>query len=107
MVITDMETWLLDNADKIFRFWVFKRTFTPYEQQQAFMDETQYENETASYARIVDAIDLGSGVWLLGFHLVGEDGGPWPGHYTEYYPLNDIRLAYCDSDQPGNEEEEY
>ena len=38
-VITDFETWLLDYGDRLYRYLAYKRTFTPYEQQHAFMDE--------------------------------------------------------------------
>lgn len=38
--ITDMETWLLDNEDRIFRFTVYRRMFTPKEQAAQYFDET-------------------------------------------------------------------
>lgn len=34
--ITDIETWLLDNEGRIFRYVIYRRMFTPYEQKHAF-----------------------------------------------------------------------
>ena len=36
--ITDFETWLLHYGDRLYRYLVYKKMFTPYEQQQAFED---------------------------------------------------------------------
>ena len=38
--ITDFENWLLDYGDRLYRYLVYKKMFTPYEQQQAFEDES-------------------------------------------------------------------
>ncbi len=96
-IITDLETWLLDEGDKLYRFLVYKRLFTPYEQEHAFMDESIYEDHHYSLCRIEQAIDLGSGEWLLGLRkideLTGEDAD-----IIEYYRLSEIRLARFDED---------
>lgn len=48
-MITDMETFMMDTSDRIWRYTVSKMS-----------------NE-AHRGKIVDAIDLGNGDWLLGF----------------------------------------
>lgn len=94
--ITDMETWLLDNESKIFRYVIYRRLFTPYEQEQAFSDESQYEDNSYTFGLIEEAIDLGGGEWLLGFRKLcdGEVCGE-----IEYCKLSEIRLSCFDCDQ--------
>lgn len=70
--ITDFETWLLDYGDRLYRYLVYKRMFTPYEQQNAFEDESEYEDTHYELCQIAEAIDLG-GDWLLGLRTIGED----------------------------------
>ena len=72
-IITDFETWLLDYGDRLYRYLVYKRMFTPYEQQHAFEDESVYEDTHYELCQIAEAIDLG-GDWLLGLRTIGEDG---------------------------------
>lgn len=93
--ITDMETWLID-GDYIFRYLVYKKMFTPYEQQKAFMDETVYEDERYELCKVEEAIDTGND-WLLGLRIVDEDGRV--SGITKYYRLGEIRLARFDNDQ--------
>ena len=86
--ITDMETWLLDNEGRIFRYVIYRRMFTPYEQERAFSDESQYEDYHFTFGFIEEAIDLGGGEWLLGFRKIidGETS-------------DEIRLSCFDCDQ--------
>ena len=95
MVITDLETFMLDNAeDRIFRFLVHRKIFTPYEQEEKFPDESVYEDGGYfKFGRLEEAIDLGYGEWLLGFKMV--DDCTWESFDTiEYYKLSDIRISY-------------
>lgn len=94
--ITDMETWLLDNEGKIFRYVIYRRMFTPYEQEQAFTDESQYEDTHFTFGFIEEAIELGGGEWLLGFRKV-YDGEVYD--EIEYCRLSEIRLSCFDCDQ--------
>ena len=70
MCCTDMETWFLDNSDRIYRFVVYKKLFTPYEQDKKFSDESQFEDTHYRFGFIEEAIELGQGEWLLGFREV-------------------------------------
>lgn len=96
-IITDMETWLIDNDERIFRFLVYKKMFTPYETQQAFSDQSQYEDIYYHFAIIQEAIDLGNSEWLLGFREIVDYEFV---DRISYYRLSDIRLEYfeCDDD---------
>lgn len=105
MTITDLETWLIDNDERIYRYLVYKRMFTPYEQREAFEDETQFEESTYTFAKISEAIDLGGGDWLLGLTEVDPDTLE-SYSYTEYYKLNEIRLAYLADERMRDIEDE-
>lgn len=95
--ITDFETWLLDYGDRLYRYLVYKKMFTPYEQQQAFEDESVYEDYHYELCQIAEAIDLGNGDWMLGLRTVDDDGKIYG--MIHYYKLSEIRLAYFENDQ--------
>lgn len=102
-VITDMETWMLDFSDRIYRFQVYKKLFTPYEQSMKFMDETQFEDNQYRIGYIKEAIDLGNGKWILGFREI-IDGDVC--EYISYFRFDDIQLSCFDSDQHMWDDEE-
>lgn len=95
--ITDFETWLHDYGDRLYRYLVYKKMFTPYEQQQAFMDEDVYEDTHYELCQIAEAIDLGNGEWMLGLRTVADDGKVYG--MIHYYKLSEIRLALFENDQ--------
>lgn len=104
MCCTDMETWFCDNSDRIYRFVVYKKLFTPYEQEHKFMDESQFEDISYRFGFIEEAVELGNGEWLLGFREI-IDGEVC--ECVHYYRLSDIQLSYFEQDQDMlNEEEE-
>ena len=43
-ISTNFETWLLNYGDRIYSYLIYKKMFTPYEQQEAFSDESIYED---------------------------------------------------------------
>ena len=95
--ITDFETWLLDYGDRLYRYLVYKKVFTPYEEQHAFEDESVYEDSHYELCQIAEAIDLGNGDWLLGLRPIGDDGKIYG--MIHYYKLSEIRLAFFENDQ--------
>lgn len=96
--MTDFETFLIDNSDRIYRFWVYKRMFTPYEQEQKFSDESQYESDYCSYGIIREAIELPGGRILLGIEPVFFELPDGTTSHIEYYFLDEIRLEYHSED---------
>lgn len=95
-IITDVETWLLDESERIYRFLVYRRMFTPYEQQQAFIDDSQFESDYYSFGIIEEAMDLAVGDWLLGIREIID------GEFSDelvYYRLSEIRLSYREEDK--------
>lgn len=102
-MITDMETWRTDESETIYRILVYRRMFTPYEQQCAFSDESHYEDSYYQFGMIRDAIDLGAGNWMIGFEEIIE--GEFSGVIT-YYNLSEIRLSKFEIDQDMLEDQE-
>lgn len=102
MCCTDMETWFSDNSDRIYRFVVYKKLFTPYEQEQKFSDESQFEDTHYRFGFIEEAIELGHGEWLLGLREI-IDGEVYD---INYFKLSDIQLSYFEQDQNMLSDEE-
>ena len=90
----DIHTWLSDvGEERVFRMWVFKKMFTPYEQDEKFSDESVYVDDTCKFVMIKELIELPDGDLLIGFQDADSDN-----LYLEYYKLSEIRLDYCQSD---------
>ena len=98
-IITDFETWLMDESDtRIFRYLVYKKVYTPLEQDKKYIDESEYEDGGMyTMAKIEEAIDMGNGNWMLGLREIYEDGSI--AHNLKYVMLNEIRLWSFDDDQ--------
>ena len=98
-IITDFETWLMDESDtRIFRYLVYKKVYTPREQHEKYIDESEYEDGgMMSLAKIEEAIDMGNGNWMLGMREIFEDGSV--SKHLKYVMLNEIRLWSFDEDQ--------
>lgn len=101
-VITDIETWFLDHDSRIFRFLVYKKMFTPHEQKMAYMDESEYVSNRYTIAKLHEAIDLGSGNWLLGFWINFDDPENTD-KIIEYHRFDDIKLSYFEYDEVYSE----
>ena len=80
--------------DTIFRVWVRKRIFTPYEQDSKFIGQSLYEDDIATHIIITDVISLPDGDLLLAtYNSDDNDKG-----YITYYKLSEIDLAKADYD---------
>lgn len=95
--ITDMETWMLDNEGRIFRFTVYRRMFTPREQAAQYSDETCFEDGGAyQFGIIEEAVELGQGEWFLGIREIYDSTLC---EIVSYYRLSELRLHCFDGDQ--------
>ncbi len=93
------------HQNDIFRFWVYRKVYTPYEQQQAFMDESMFEDSSANYGFVIECVPLGNGDFLVGFQTVADPDEIGVQSYNglvEYYKLSEIRMGLY---QPTTEEE--
>lgn len=95
--------FLQANENTVFRFWVYRRMFTPYEQQNAFSDESVFEDVHAETGVIRQCIPLGENDFLLGFQLTfGEEINEQYSN-LQFYKLSEIRLSYYRDDQMEEE----
>lgn len=99
----DMNKWVAANKGRVYRYVVYKKMFTPYEQEQKFSDESQFEDTHMTAALIEEAIPLGNGDWLFGFRQI-IDGKL--SEYVDYLRLSDIRLSCFDDDPDAPLEDE-
>jgi len=82
------------HQDDIFVFWVYRKVYTPYEQQKAFTDESIFESTYANYGHVVECVSLGGDNYLLGFRVVVDPEESMTQFFDgiTYYKLGDIRL---------------
>jgi len=105
----DLETFLLDNEDRIYRYWVKKQIFTPREMENKYIDQPVYIDDNATSALIVEVIPLPNGNILIGFQDLYDESSLSQEHpYISYHQLNEIQLDYweCDREKFIEEEEE-
>ena len=87
-----MKNFVEKNKDTIFRYWLRKRMWTPYEMELKDPCQADTEMEECSYGYLVEAVDLGHD-WLIG---ISEDK---KFDYISYYRLSELDLAISDTDQ--------
>ena len=90
--MNNFESWIEDHKDNCFRYWVYKKMFTPYEVAQKFEDQCCTENDECSYGYIVDYTTLPDNDILIGFSEVKDSG------YISYHKLSTIELAHSNKD---------
>lgn len=91
---TDFPAFLTAHKDDIFRYWVYRRMFTPYEQKECFQDESVFEDVYAEVGVVKECIPIGNGDFLIGFQAA-DDSDPYNVtvfDFIEYYKLSEIRL---------------
>ena len=84
------------HENDIFQFWVYRKVYTPYEQQRAFSDESMFEDQCANYGFAVECTALGNGDFLIGFRTVADPDETEVESYNgpiEYYKLSEIRMS--------------
>ena len=87
-----MREFFEKHKNTIFRYWHRKRMWTPYDMECKNPYQLEISDEECSYGYIVEVVDLGYD-WLIGISADLE------ADYFEYFKLNDIELAYSDTDQ--------
>ena len=108
---SDFFSFLERNKDRIFRFWVYKRLFTPLEQEQKYIDQGEFEDYHAQTGIIKEAIILPDNDLLLGFYIILDTTVDEVDEHRhlQYYKLSEIRMEYRPVDMEeyygGNESE--
>lgn len=94
----DFHTYVADHPGTIYRYWVYKRKFTPYELDKKFVDQSEFVDTSASFGVISKLIELPNGDFLIGFTPVNESGDPMEGDIL-FYLLSEIQLCVRECDQ--------
>lgn len=100
----DIWTFLHDTGERVFRFWVYRRMFTPHEIEEQYIDESVYEDTMASLGIIKECVVLPDDDVLLGFQHIYDEGNVVFSDYIAYFKLSEIRLEYWPDDQELLEE---
>lgn len=94
------------NADRVFELQVYRRLFTPYEQERRFLDDTEFTERPVS-VKLKEAIPLGHGDYLVGVSEWFEDDPEWNARApVTFYRLSEIRLSYAPSADEFTEDPE-
>lgn len=100
----DIQTYVRNNQDTIYRLWKYKKMFTPYEINGRFEDESVYEEDVCTFVKIQEVICLPNDI-LIKFRVMFEnfvcddveknfiDSGLYI-----FERLSDIKLSEYDSD---------
>ena len=97
--------FMYDNWNTVFRYLIYKRQYTPYEQDKKFTDESIYEDIFYKEAYIRHCIYLPDGDILIGF-LDAEYSDEEDLKHIEFCKLSEIRLVSYSADQEDEEEDE-
>lgn len=100
----DFNEFMTESQYCIYRYWVYRRGFTPYEQDKKFTDESMFEDTTCKTAYIRELINLPDGDILIGF-LDADSININNQISIQYYKLSEIRLEYYEGDQEADEED--
>lgn len=92
--------FILANPKRIYRFWIYRHGYTPYEQKQCYSDESLFEETSARLGVLRELIPLSDGNALLGFAEFIEDTSEISSDVRAiaYYRLSDIRMTYMPMD---------
>lgn len=96
----DFRQFAEQNPNRIYRYWVYRRMYTPYEQKQGFMDESFFEQSQALFGVIREVIPLSNGDLLLGIADITEDASELTAENRQmtYHRLSDLQLMYMPLD---------
>lgn len=87
-----MKDFVEKNKDTVFRYWLRKRMWTPYEMELKDKYQSGLEDDEAEYGYLFEAVNLGYD-WLIG---ISEDK---KFNYISYYRLSELELAISINDQ--------
>jgi len=85
-----------NNPNRIFRYSVYRRMFTPQETDKKYSDQSFFESTYINTGMVREVIPLPDGDVMLGIAAVSEDISDMS--YLEYFRLSEIRLSYWPKD---------
>jgi hypothetical protein len=87
---------------------VYKKVYTPYEQEKKYSDESEFENGGCyTIAQIVNIMEVPNDI-LIEFEILSDTNGFLPFEkigVRQYYKLSDIKLLRFESDNSEDCEE--
>lgn len=92
----DFIKYIKSEPDKIWRFLIYRRMFTPYEQECKFMDDGEFIDDSFNIAKIKEIFSVGSD-FIIVFDMVDSDSFE-PYGCQEIYKLSEIRLSSYECD---------
>ena len=104
---TDLETWLLDLGDRVYRLLEYRKPgqYTPYEMEHKFVDQSLFVSTHYKIGFIKEVIELPDKDVLIGFREAERVSDEEYETYNniEYFRLSEIKLECFDGDQLGGE----
>ena len=82
--------------NRVIRFYVYRRMFTPMENDKKFSDQSMFESTHAGIGMVREIITLPNDDVLVGIAIITEDVSDMD--YLEYYRLSELRLSYWPKD---------
>lgn len=107
--ITNIGTWIMDDKETVYRVYTKKWTYTPFEQDKKYSDESEYYDDGYPIiCRITNAIEVPNDVLLELTELNGEEEGNNDIGRKVYRLLSEIHIVCydCDNRLSNSEEEE-
>lgn len=104
----DFQNFALNNSDIIFRYLIYRRMFTPYEQENKFFDDGYYEDIHYNFGYIKECVPLPDGDILIGFLTTDPDfeDREVGDRSIQFCKLSEIRLECYEGDQREEENQE-
>lgn len=92
--------FMRENPNRIYRYWIYRHGYTPYEQKQCYSDESLFEETRARLGVLREVVPLSDGNALLGFAEFVEAASEITSEVRAlaYYRLSDIRMTYMPMD---------
>lgn len=96
----NLADFIRENPNRIYRYWIYRHGYTPYEQKQCYSDESLFEETRARLGVLREVIPLSDGNALLGFAEFIEDTSEITSEVRAltYYRLSEIRMTYMPID---------
>ena len=96
-----MTDFLEKNGNRVIRFWVYKRLFTPLEQDKKYIDQGCFEDNESRVGVIREVITLPDNDLLLGIAELCEDINDLLSDLRclEYFRLSELRISFFPRDE--------
>lgn len=99
--MTKFEDFIKTNKNDIYRFWVYKKVWTPYEIENKFKDQGEFEEDTCEFGKITNVIELPDDV-LLEISILDQEDDLKEYGCKQYHKLSSISLCKYEYDNGRN-----